>query len=331
MIPFLDDQVLYALLQLGILVTFIISAVRAAHVSPACLGELLTAAIFGLLLEQGDILLFGTYGYNSHWVRIGDVPVAIALTWAMIIASAMNLSDVLGLPSVEDLPRPHSIGGTVHWLGYGALAPVADAIWAILLDLSLDAVAIRLRLWTWTIPADQGWFGVPWGNFYSWLYVAAMFSFFTRLVRRTARYRSPVWGWWQLAVPLLAYFGLLAFFAPYLVLQHTLFALDPENATWVVFAITLVALTILTVYGLGWARGAAREEPDHWLALIRLTVHLLFLGALVLTGLFIHLIMLLWVALTMLLIELVLLGLSRYNGFRIRTTRFLLGRGSRAE
>ena len=60
---------------------------------------------------------------------------------------------------------------------------MADAVWAILLDLALDAVAIRLGLWTWTIRADEGWFGVPWGNFFAWLMVAFWFAFFTRIVR----------------------------------------------------------------------------------------------------------------------------------------------------
>ena len=48
--------------------------------------ELVSAFVFGLLLEQGDIFLFGTYRYNENWVLLGDVPVAIALTWALIIA-----------------------------------------------------------------------------------------------------------------------------------------------------------------------------------------------------------------------------------------------------
>src|SRR4051812_46694227 len=73
----------YAFLQLGVLVTFAITAFRPWGHSRARLIELITAFIFGLLLEQGDIFLFGTYRYGPNWILLGDVPVAIALTWAL--------------------------------------------------------------------------------------------------------------------------------------------------------------------------------------------------------------------------------------------------------
>src|SRR5690349_20023992 len=89
--------------------------------------ELLSAVPFGLLLEQGDIKIFGSYAYSQgFFLKLGSVPVAIALAWAMIITSSIFMSDRLGIP-----PR---------------LAPFADAVFAILLDLSLDAIAIRQGL-----------------------------------------------------------------------------------------------------------------------------------------------------------------------------------------
>ena len=169
--PFLSDEFTYTFLQLAVCVAFIVTAVRAwrtpavantgTSLSPARWLELITAVLFGLLLEEGDILIFGTYSYNRHWLSLGNVPIAIGLTWAMIIASAMNFSDALGLPSIENLPRPKSRLATLGWLARGSVAPIADAVWAIMLDLSLDAVAIRLGLWAWTIPLNEGWFGVP--------------------------------------------------------------------------------------------------------------------------------------------------------------------------
>jgi uncharacterized membrane protein len=155
---FSDLNSLYLTLQISILALFLIAIYRASRVSRPRVFELITAFIFGLLLEEGDILTFKTYHYDPHWVLLDQVPPAIALCWALIIASAMNFSDALGIDE--------------------RIAPFTDALWAILLDLSLDAVAIRLGFWTWTTtPLTGGWFGVPWGNFYAWLGVAASFPF----------------------------------------------------------------------------------------------------------------------------------------------------------
>ena len=146
--------------------------------------ELLSAVPFGLLLEQGDIAIFGSYAYNQgFFIKLGGVPVAIALAWAMLITSSMFISDALGVP-----PR---------------LAPMVDATLTILLDFSLDAIAIRQGLWHWNIPLDRGFFGVPAGNFYGWLFVAVGFSAWTRVVRARVS-GSKATGWLQLLVPFLS-------------------------------------------------------------------------------------------------------------------------------
>jgi carotenoid biosynthesis protein len=303
--PLLDGNILFSFLQVGVFLAFFITAVRAWRISPSRFRELLTAVVFGLLLEEGDIIIFGTYSYDRHWIAIGYVPIAIALSWAMIIASAMKFSDTLGLPSVENLPRPHSLRGIIRWLASGSFAPIADALWAIILDLSLDAIAIRLKLWTWRIPLDQGWFGVPWGNFYSWLFVAAMFSFFTRLIRRREAERGPAQGWWQMGVPLLAYAGLLTSLVPFIAIQLTVFAANRQN-TAPIFLLTLAAFIVVTLYGFWISRSRPREKPDQWLIFVRVAIHFTFLGALFLSGIFMQLPILLWVALAMLAVEVLL-------------------------
>ena len=305
-----SDDFLFSFLQVGVFLAFLITAVRAWRISPSRFRELFTAVIFGLLLEEGDIIIFGTYSYDPHWIAIGYVPIAIALSWAMIIASAMNFSDTLGLPSLESLPRPTSRRGILRWLATGSLAPIADALWAIILDLSLDAVAIRLKLWTWRIPLSQGWFGVPWGNFYSWLFVAAMFSFFTRLTRRLEAERGPSHGWMQLGVPLLAYAGLLTSLVPFIAIQVTVLAADRQN-TAPIFLVALTAFLLVTLYGLWIFRLRPREAPDRWLIFVRGAIHFTFLGALFITGIFMKLPVLLWVALAMLTVEVVLTVMLR--------------------
>lgn len=305
----------YAFLQLGVLVTFAITAVRAWRHSRARLIELLTAFIFGLLLEQGDIFLFGTYRYNADWVLLGDVPVAIALTWALIIAGAMNITDALGIRDVGTEERGASKAkrettslprNGVTWLMWGLPAPMADAVWAILLDLAIDAVAIRLGLWTWTIRADEGWFGVPWGNFFAWLMVAFWFSFFTRIVR-ARQVGGMAQGWSrQWLVPFLAFAGLIATLVPFVAIENTSalpFIPDTaqvyNNNVWLIFALVLAVF----VGVMGWAllqKRTARERADHWLLLVRLVIHLLFLAALVFTGIYLSAPTLLAVALVML-------------------------------
>jgi hypothetical protein len=293
----------YAALQLAVAVTFFITAVRAARHSRARLMELLSAFLFGLLLEQGDIFLFGTYRYNSDWLRLGDVPVAIALTWAMIMAGALNITDALGLrdASSGNLRGLGDRAGLVHSIP----APMADAVWAILLDLALDAVAIRLGLWTWTIRAAEGWFGVPWGNFFAWLFVAFWFSFFTRRVRATRHARSAQWF-----VPIFAFGGLMAALVPFVAIENTAaLPFVPDNASaynnqvWMIFAAMLALFCGVTVWALTRRKLEPRETPDHWLLLVRLSIHVLFLLAMLAAGIARQAPLLLLVALALLALE----------------------------
>ena len=105
--------------------------------------ELISAATFGILLEEGDQLIFQTYHYNPAWtLEIDRAPVVIGLTWALIIAGAMRITDALGVRR--------------------RYAPFVDSVLAISLDLAFDAIAIRMGLWTWRgIGPSEGWFGVP--------------------------------------------------------------------------------------------------------------------------------------------------------------------------
>src|SRR4029077_1853739 len=172
----------YVLLEIAVLGLFAL-AMRFAYRTGGrqrLVGRL-SALPFALLLEQGDIAIFGSYAYSQlFFLKVGAVPVAIALVWAMVINSSMFISDAIGIPS--------------------RFAPVSDATFTIALDLSVDAIAIRQGLWHWNIPLDQGFFGGPAGNFYGWLFVAFGFSAWTRVVRRSAA-RRPKASWLQWLPP----------------------------------------------------------------------------------------------------------------------------------
>lgn len=178
----------YLFLEVSTLALFVLTLWHAWRRGGFAVAELVTAALYGVLLEWGNILLFRTYHYSEDfWIAVGPVPVIIGLCWGLIIYGAMAYTDQLGLPA---------------WA-----APFADALWAILLDLAFDAIAIRLKLWTWTIPIDAGYFGVPADNFFAWLFVGLSFSAWTRWVRsrnwRAARKRGL-----QGSAPIAAFIGL---------------------------------------------------------------------------------------------------------------------------
>ena len=262
----------YAVIELAMVALFLVSLWDAGRKGRGPVLELLSAVPFGLLLEQGDIMIFGSYAYNqAFFLKIGLVPIAIALAWAMIIRSCMAISDAAGVPA--------------------RLAPFSDALLAILLDLSFDTIAIRQGLWHWQIRLDQGFFGVPAGNYYAWLFVALGFSAWTRLIRRWARAR-PGLGWLQLIVPLPAYATLLAGLVPFIALEGIVFS-GPGGG----FPIFLASLALFLI------------PPAFSLPLLpRLALHAYALIAGALLGIFLRAPALLAVSLAMLGLELWLTG-----------------------
>ena len=150
--------------------------------------ELLVAVIYGWLLETLDMWVFGSYHYSLvTWWWVGDVPVYIPLLWAAILHSSMAISDRTSLP---------------RWA-----RPFLDGLLAVLIDFTIDAIAIRVGLWRWKIPLNEGWFGVPAGNLCAWMWVAAWYGGFTRLVRARVEHRGEP-KWHYALIPLFAYAGM---------------------------------------------------------------------------------------------------------------------------
>jgi hypothetical protein len=232
--------------------------------------ELISAAAFGLLLEEGDQLIYQTYHYSPDWVLVLDrAPLVIGLTWALLIAGAMRITDALGVR---------------RWT-----APFVDAVLVIMLDLAFDAVAIRMGMWTWVgISPDQGWFGVPAGNFYAWLFVTVGFSFLSRWLRDGAA-RWPRLEWLQVGVPIPAFAILITSIIPFaMILKWT--GAEPGGGLWL-FGLTLavfVAIGLRGVFGIGRqpSDGRANAIVDLRLAsFTRFSMHGFFLVSLLLMGL----------------------------------------------
>lgn len=143
---------------------------------------------YGLLLEELDMRIFKTYHYSKYFLlEWGLVPVSIAWLWAVILGSSMAISDALGLPP--------------------SIRPFADALLAVWMDLSIDAIAIRMGLWKWVIPLNEGWFGVPAGNLYAWMGVVFFYSALARMIRSGLE-KNKSWQWAYPGIPFLAYFAL---------------------------------------------------------------------------------------------------------------------------
>ena len=279
---------LYLVLELGAAGLFATAALFALRRGRLPLLELLSAAAFGLLLEEGDQLIFQTYHYAPDWVLTLDrAPLVIGLTWALIIAGAMRITDALGVSR--------------------RYAPFVDSVLAISLDLAFDAIAIRMGLWTWRgMSLTDAWFGVPAGNFYAWLFVTLGFSFLSRSLRHRAA-RKPSLEWLQLAVPLPAFAILLVGLVPFSILRPIV---DPKPGGGLgMFAVTLLIFAAVAGYGV-WGPdrappdGAGRAMLDLRMAFAsRLAIHLFFLGALFVMGLATRLPALLAVSLAMLMVE----------------------------
>ena len=103
---------------------------------------------------------------------LGPVPVVIGVAWGTIIYSVRAFSDSTNLPV---------------WA-----RPVLDGLLAINLDLSMDAVAIRLGMWDWGNGLDFQYFGVPYNNFWAWFWVVFSFSLSLRLLSKLPGF----WGRW---------------------------------------------------------------------------------------------------------------------------------------
>lgn len=123
-----------------------------------------TAVVYGLILEKLVIVAFGAYTYpaEAYLFDVLGVPLAIAFGWSAVIYAGTTTARSYGVP-LRSLP------------GFVAL-------YALHIDLSMDAIAIRVPFWTWTPPGP--WFGVPLGNFFGWFAVAFLFAGWFELLRR---------------------------------------------------------------------------------------------------------------------------------------------------
>ncbi|MFA5715117.1 MAG: carotenoid biosynthesis protein [Candidatus Paceibacterota bacterium] len=152
--------------------------------------EILSCAVFGMILEIGNTYIAHTYYYSDLFLaKVMNVPLAIGLWWVVIIYCSMLLSDQYNIP----------------W----RFRPAMDALIAVIIDISIDVVAIRLGFWHWSIPLSQEWYGVPFENLVGWILVVLSFSYLIRFIR-TLNHKRIFTKLIMILSPLLSYISLLS-------------------------------------------------------------------------------------------------------------------------
>lgn len=134
--------------------------------------ELIAGALFGLLLEWTTIQQLQAYEYGRFTLMLGKVPVMVGVAWGVIIYSARLFSNATNLPE------------------WGK--PILNGFLALNIDLSMDAVAIRLGMWDWAIGFQKQYFGVPYANFWAWFWVVFSFTLALQLI---SQHRNSLIRW----------------------------------------------------------------------------------------------------------------------------------------
>lgn len=176
-------QPAFILFELALYLLFIACLWHASRQGISRLWELTFSVFYGVFLEWMTIQQIAAYQYGDFWLMIDGAPLCIGIGWAVIIYSGMEYVNRLDLAGFA---RPFLVG-----------------FMALNIDLASDAIAIRLGFWTWAIPPDSQWFGVPWGNFWAWYIVVVSFSgmlyTFQTLKWRTSSNPWKRWGYVPLA------------------------------------------------------------------------------------------------------------------------------------
>ncbi len=223
-------------------------------------GEMVSALIFGWLLEMLDMHIWGTYHYASGFISIFGVPLAISCAWAIVAHSAMRLSDAYPLSS--------------------RVRPLLDALIAVNLDIAMDPVASKLGLWVWTSPAAaHGWYGVPIDNFFGWVAAVASFSYVARYIR-TINFRTWRARLAYFASPFLSYVGL------YIGIVIFWFVTATVQTSIFIFMSIIVLMVALMVWSLHSRKRRHVGKLDAFSFISLVGAHVFFILIATLTGVY---------------------------------------------
>ncbi len=155
-------NIYFILFELIIYIQLVLCLFHAWKQGTANLLRLFAGILYGVALELATIRQLHAYQYGEFLIMILDVPLCVGIAWGCIIYSVMEFSNASSVP---------------FWA-----RPILDGLLALNIDLTLDAVAIRLGFWDWGQGLRFQYFGVPYANFWAWFWVVFSFSLGYRLL-----------------------------------------------------------------------------------------------------------------------------------------------------
>ena len=249
--------------------------------------ELATGVLYGLTLETLTILQLHVYQYGHFLIMFGPVPLAVGVDWGIILYSAMALAETFSLPA---------------WA-----APALVGLLGLNIDLTMDAVAIRLHMWQWlSFTSTEQWFGVPYANFYAWFIVLCSSSALLWWVRPLTK--QPGWRGPLAALGALLGSVLILALLDELVVQYYAHG----GIDWLPVVVVVTGALVVVGWGVWVRRMAARSSiaEDPLNAIVPMAVpfyfHLFFLTMLFVANIATRLPALVGISLAMLALSLVL-------------------------
>jgi hypothetical protein len=237
----------FLVLEMVILVLFGLALRHAWGKGLPVVWQLLAGVIYGLLLEWATIQQLRAYEYGNFLLMLSEVPVMVGVAWGTIIYSVRLFSESTSLPE--------------------GMRPIMDGLLALNIDMSMDAIAIRLGMWDWGRGLQAEYFGVPYANFWAWFWVVFSFSFGLRVLSRG----SDEWRQW-LAPPVAILTGMLG------VLGSNALIIDLADTGWYQSTIFLVLGSALLL--MMWLRPKFHTKPvDRLVFWVPLGFHAYFLAA----------------------------------------------------
>ncbi|KHO54135.1 MAG: hypothetical protein QT09_C0006G0055 [archaeon GW2011_AR18] len=210
------------------------------------------ATIFAIIFENFNIYLskneVGGYFYNTNFMFYAfDTPLFVILSWGMIILSAMLITDKLNIKN--------------------KYKPFIDAILVLSIDLSVDVIAIREKLWYWNqYSLTEGFFGVPANNFIGWLLVAFVFCYVFRYLQEKNSKNELIYY----TIPVISY--LIFLFLFYLVdFIEKIFRLTKFTELYLLLGLIVLFIIVGT---LGSEKRKTKNRNDYLIHLIRIPFHI---------------------------------------------------------
>lgn len=206
------------------------------------LTNLITASLFGIILEYVNIALNAGYEYNLDFIlQIGtppnNVPITIGLAWGTLLLTVQKLSGRFNFPLLIRI--------------------LFEAVFVVSTDIFTDVLVIRLDggFWDWTgytvdySITNASFFGVLWMNYLGWFFVIFYLSLFLNLFNQKIKNKS--WKWYIIkifTIPLIGYIALLS--------TLLLIVISLPDYTWVVFiVIYIISIMIPLIFFL-------RKRPE---------------------------------------------------------------------